>query len=99
MKAPIAPKSPHKTPGVVPIGPKPESKELAWWSLTEEAKTLLFTERQSGRFGGTPGQAPYWLSQEAGNAAAAIEPLHYIENAMSIWDVDAQGIIDAYLRV
>ena len=42
-------------------------KHLAWWILPKEAKEKLKEERISGKFGGTPPNAPYWLIAEYGS--------------------------------
>lgn len=81
-----------------PIGKKPPTPNLAWHYLTREAKTLLLQERLRGRFGGTPGKAPYWMIQEEGNAGASVEPLFYIKKAVLRWQSSADVKVNRFFR-
>ncbi len=67
----------------IPLGPKPADERDAWRVLTPEAKQKLQELRNSGQFGGTPNQAPYWLSQERGNPLANIEAREFVKKAMA----------------
>ncbi len=60
----------------------------------------LLELRQGGatEMGGTPGEAPYWLSQEAGNAFAHIEARHYIQESLKAWHSMRQAILAEYFR-
>jgi len=69
----------------VPIGAMPPSPSLAWWFLSRRAKELLLAERLTGRFGGIPGQAPYWLVQEKGEVKANVQARRYIARAVAQW--------------
>ncbi len=71
----------------IPLGRKPADKRDAWHALTPQAKMKLLELRQGGRaeMGGTPGQAPYWASQEFGNEFAHIEARHYIAESLKAW--------------
>ena len=64
---------------------------LAWWLLSPEAKDLLQTEREAGRYGAEPGKSPYgWvqdgttLSGAAGAAKANIRPQGFIADALEM---------------
>lgn len=73
--------------GYIPLGGKPRRPSEAWKKLSPQAKKLLQQMRQSGMFGGVPGTAPYWHSQEVGNAKAEIKAKHYIQQAVARWQV------------
>ncbi len=80
------------------LGRKPASKAEAWTALTPEAKQALFELRKTHpEMGGTPGQAPYWWSQEYGNKAASIEARHYIEAALVAWRGRIRDLFREYL--
>lgn len=82
----------------IPIGPKPTSKAEAWWALSRQAKDLLAQERESGRFGGTPGLAPYWKSQDIGEVKAYITGKFYIEKAKERWRPMVHPAVMRFLR-
>ncbi len=84
----------------IPLGPKPSTPADAWRVLTPEAKAKLQELRNSGRtdLGGTPGQAPYWASQEYGEPLAHIEARHYIQQAMRAFNAQLPELLSAWLR-
>ena len=71
--------------GYIPLGGKPRRPSEAWKKLSPQAKRLLQQMRQQGMFGGVPGTAPYWYSQEVGNAKAEIKAKRYIQKAVERW--------------
>ncbi|MFA4987966.1 MAG: hypothetical protein WC712_15410 [Candidatus Brocadiia bacterium] len=87
----------------IPIGPKPFTNADAWRALHPKAKAKLKEMRQQGygplsAFGGTPGRAPYWMSQEAGNPAAAIEAQHYLQSSILEFRSEIRRVVRAYLE-
>ena len=82
----------------IPIGRPPRRKSEAWWVLSQQAKAKLKEMRAAGLFGGTPGKAPYYYSQEEGNPKAEIEPRHYIERALDMWRAEIPKIVNEWLR-
>ncbi len=86
------------TPGYIPVGAPPEDPAHAWWALSRAAKAKLAELRATGEYGGTPGRAPYWLSQDQGNPAAAIEAQHYIGLALDAWRSQVELLLADYLR-
>ncbi len=86
--------------GRIPLGPKPASKADAWRVLTPQAKAKLLELRQGGAkdMGGTPGEAPYWKSQEYGEPLAHIDARNYIAKAMRQFRSQLPSIMDAWLR-
>ncbi len=86
--------------GRIPLGPKPADTRDAWRVLTPEAKQALQELRNSGRhdMGGTPQQAPYWLSQEQGNDLAHIEARRFVQRAIADLRAALPYILDDWLR-
>lgn len=83
----------------IPIGRKPKGKPDAWRALSKEAKRILADMRQTmGVYGGTPGKAPYWKSQEEGNPAALIDAQHYIQRSLESWRAEIPMIVREWLR-
>lgn len=104
-KRPLKPRAPSaltssypRAQGVVPIGPHPDSPKHAWRALSKEAKVLLWEERQSGRYGGTPGEAPYWILQDRGDEEVLIKPQFFIDTAMKMAEPQIVNIVDSFLR-
>jgi len=80
-----------------PVGAVPPSPNLAWWYLSHQAKQLLLSERLAGRFGGIPGQAPYWLVQEKGNVKSNVEGRFYITRAVEQWKAELGIMIKQWI--
>ncbi len=90
--------SDQKVTNRIPLGPKPSTPADAWRVLTPEAKAKLQELRASGLYGGTPGQAPYWVSQEYGEPLANIEARNYIQQAMWAFNAQLPELLSAWLR-
>lgn len=82
----------------IPIGRRPLRPSEAWWALSLAARKKLAEERQKGRFGGKPGQAPYWHSQEVGEPGAEIKPLRFIEQGFAEFAATAKVQVSEFLR-
>ncbi len=82
------------------LGKRPANKAEAWRALSPEAKQALFDLRQGGNtdMGGTPGQSPYWWSQDKGNPFAMIEARHFIEAAVDAWRDRREDIVEESLK-
>jgi hypothetical protein len=66
---------------------------MAWRALPVRARELLDQKRDTGQYGGVPGQAPYWLIQERGYPAVGISPVRYIKDAVDKWKSEVHVII------
>lgn len=82
---------------IVPIGPKPLNPQEAWWYLSPQAKQLLQIKRMGGQFGGVPGTAPYWWTQDQGNPAVRIEATRFIARSLEEWRPEADQMISDWL--
>jgi len=83
-------------------GAVPKNKKMAWWYLPyvnpKNTRKLLDQMRDTGKFGGKPGTAPYWLIQEKGMPEVGIQGIHYLQNAISTWKQGLQARIGQQLR-
>jgi hypothetical protein len=81
------------------LGHKPVNKADAWWALPREAKQALAEYRAGGKFGGTPGQAPYWWSVNYGLESANIVGRHFLESASQMWKPQATRIVRRWIKL
>jgi len=68
--------------------PPPGRSKEAWWFLPTATRKRLDKERDAGRFGGTPGQAPYWIVQERGMPLVGIREIGYLKEARRQWEAE-----------
>lgn len=80
------------------LGHRPQDRAEYWRALSTKAKARLAQERRAGRFGGTPGSAPYWWVQNYGSSQAAIAGKQFIEKAVEVWRPTVRATIQAWLR-
>ncbi len=82
------------------LGRKPADRSEAWWALTPQAKRRLMELRGQGHveMGATGERAPYWWSQEYGNAMAKIEAKQFVRNALRAWRMQLNLTIERYYK-
>jgi len=69
----------------ISTGKPPTNPKMAWWALPLAARKLLDEQRNMGRFGGIPGQAPYWRIQDVGLPEVGIKGINYLSKSIAQW--------------